>query len=260
MFMVAVAGGGDLDCWGQTMRSVFVLVLTVPTLCLLGGEALAGRPHRDWSDRVRKEIRREIDSRAPVNPGDAEKEIEWLFDFDEASALAGREKRGLLVLFTTDELWRNSPYCNFRANRVRKAVRESNAVPLRLMPPVKLDLMGLPPDEAKKRREFYDKTLDKYAALAKRYGVSEGPALVLAAPDAKGLQSLVTPVDDQIVAGLGRLDEMIAAHQKAAGDKPPEARPPAGNPKPPAGDAPKADPKPDPKADPKPPANPDDDF
>jgi hypothetical protein len=240
------------------MRRMSVILLVVPAACLLGGEAFAGRPHRDWGDRVRKEIKREVDQRDALPGLDP---IKWMTDFDEAAALAAREKRGMVVLFTTEDLARTSPFCTFNSDKAKKAVSDCNAVPVRIMPPVMLDDKGVPPEEARKRREEHARAQQCYAGLVKRFGVNTGPVLVLAAPDAVKLTDLVTPNDDQIAAGLGRLPEMLQAHEKAAAGKAPDARPPAGDPKAPAADQPKDAPKPEPKAEPKPkPANPEDDF
>lgn len=150
---------------------------------------------------------------------DAAKPLEWMTDFDLAAALAAREKRGMMVLFTTQELMRNSTYCRFHANSVRRAVRSAKAVPVRLLPPVRLAAAGLPKGEIAKREERFKKARKRYRELVKRFGVRRAPCLVLTAPDAASLKVLVVPADDRIREALGRLGEMIAAHQKAAAEK-----------------------------------------
>ncbi len=214
------------------------LVLAILTVAVLGAQAQARgvrRPRRKWADRVRKAIRKEVE-RNPELTGmrasDAEKPLDWLTDFDQAAELAGREKRPLMVLFTSEELARTSTSCRFKANSVRRAARGAKVVPVRLLPPVMLSSRGVPKEEAAKRRELHAKAQKRYREVVRKYGISTGPCLVLAASDAARLNAQVAPTNDQIRAALARLGEMIEAHEKALekaggakkeGEKPKEA-------------------------------------
>ena len=145
--------------------------------------------------------------------------MKWLTDFDEAAELAGREKRPMMVLFTTAELMQKNRFCRFAANSVRRAVRKSKAVPVRILPPVRLSLTGIDKEEAAKRKKLYARNREKYRALVKRFGVTRGPSLIFTAPDGTKLTAMVVPTDDQIRAALGRLGEMVEAHQKTVAKK-----------------------------------------
>ncbi len=148
-----------------------------------------------------------------------ERPLKWMTDFDLAAKLAASKKRGMMILFTTEDLMKKSLSCRFAANSVRRAVRSAKAVPLRLLPPVRLTTAGLPKEEVAKREEMFKKARKKYQELVKRYGVSRAPCLVLTSPDATRLNALALPSDEQIRMALGRLGEMILAYQKAAAEK-----------------------------------------
>jgi hypothetical protein len=196
--------------------------------------------------------------------GDGEKPVKWLTDFDEAAEIAEERKRPMLLLFTTRALMDRSRSCTFAANRLRRRVRESKVVPVRLLPPVMLETKGLPPDEVKKRKELYAKAKKRYAELVKQYAINRGPSLLFCAADTKNLSTLLVPNDDQIENGFDRLYELVAAYEKAQAKKKDGARKPGdakkqGAPKDPAKNAGK-DPGGDKPAEEKKPENPDEDF
>ncbi len=232
------------------------LILAALAVSVLGAQAHARgkrRPRRKWRDRVRKEVNKgtilDMKSRDPQKP------LDWLTDFDRAAEIAGREKRPLLIVFTSEELARTSTSCRFKANNLRRAARKAKVVPLKLMPPVMLDTKGIPKKEAAKRRELYAKAQKRYREVVRQFRVAAGPCLVMTAPDAKSLSHQVTPTDAQTKATLDRLGEMLAAHEKALGKKPAEAKKDGDKPK--EAEAKKPEEKP---AEKKPEVDPEDDF
>jgi hypothetical protein len=146
---------------------------------------------------------------------DGEPALEWSKDYDEAVKLAGDESRALLILITTPDMERTSPFCRFAGDIIRRAVRDANVVPLKLLPPAVPNLAGCKPEEAKKRQEAYNQALKQYGERAKGMGVSVVPSVVYAAPDAAKLAVHPTPSDDAVRAVLARLPEMIKAHEEA---------------------------------------------
>lgn len=198
----------------MTMRCARGVVLAGLVVLFAASQAQArGR----WRRRPRPKSRpKAIDLPKSSNP---ERALEWMTDFDLAAKLAASEKRGIMILFTTEDLMKRSNFCRFAANSVRRAVRSAKAVPLRLLPPVRLTAVGLPNGEIAKREEMFKKAQKKYRELVRRYGVSRAPCLVLTSPEATMLNTLALPSDEQIRAALGRLGEMIAAHEKIAAEK-----------------------------------------
>jgi tagatose-1,6-bisphosphate aldolase non-catalytic subunit AgaZ/GatZ len=186
-----------------------------------------------------RERRRPKHDPAPVQGGvpDAQDPVDWMTDVEAAFKLAAEEKRALFILITTDQMERQGQFCRFLANSVRKAVREAKVVPLKVLPPPALDLTGLKAEEIKLRQEVAAAAMKKYEELAKRYGATTVPSLVYAAPDGDKLLLQASPADDDIIAALARLPEMIKAHDEAtakegkkpeavAGKDPPPAKPP----------------------------------
>lgn len=158
---------------------------------------------------------------------DGEKAIEWMTDFDEAAARAAKEKRGMMVLFTTEQLMQDSRSCRFDANSARRAVRSAKVVPVRLLPPVRGDRKGLSQEEIAAREKAFQKALKRYAELVKQFAVSKGPSLIFTATDAVKLDALVVPERDRIEAKLGRMSDMIAAYEKRLAEKNAGAKPAA---------------------------------
>lgn len=198
----------------MTMRCARGVVLAGLVVLFAASQAQA-RGRGRWRSRL-KSRPKAVDLPRSSNP---EAPLEWMTDFDLAAKLAASEKRGIMILFTTEDLMKRSNFCRFAANSVRRAVRSAKAVPLRLLPPVWLTAAGLPKEEAAKREEMFKKAMKKYRELVRRYGVSRAPCLVLTSPQATRLNSLVLPSDEQIRTTLGRLGEMIAAHEKIAAEK-----------------------------------------
>lgn len=232
------------------------LILAALAVSVLGAQAHARggrRPRRKWRNRVRREI--EKSSILDAKSSDPQKPLDWLTDFDKAAELAGREKRPLMIVFTSEDLTRTSTSCRFKANNLRRAARKTNVVPLKLMPPVVLDTKGLPKEEAAKRRELYAKARKRYREIIRQFRISTGPCLVMTAPDAKSLSHQVTPTDAQIRTTLDRLGEMLEAHEKALGKKPGEGEKDGDKPK--EAEAKKPEEKP---AEKKPEVDPEDDF
>jgi thioredoxin-related protein len=204
------------------------VILAVLAASVLISEAHAARPKWRRGDRKKRweRIKREIDKRTEdskktssskvdmVAGGKGEEALKWHTDFDAAAKLAKREKRPLMLLFSTEELTRKSRSCTFAANRVRRAVRGCKAVAVRLLPPVRLSSQGVSKEEAKKRKEFYQKEEKRYRALTRKYRITNGPALVFAGSDAKALLYHIAPKDDVIQASCGRLGELIQARQE----------------------------------------------
>jgi hypothetical protein len=218
------------------------MIIAAVGVCFLSAGAQAARrprrrPFKNWRDRVKREIDRARASgdRKPTVAdmkagGHGEKPVEWLTDFDEAAKMAAEQDRPMMVLFTTRQLMEKSRSCSFAANRVRRRVRESKVLPVRLLPPVKLSTKGIPKDEAKKREELYAKSRKRYMDLVKKYGINRGPCLVFCASDAKNLSSMLVPNDDQIEAGFDRLYDLVEAYKKTQPKKAGDAK---------GGDAPK---------------------
>ncbi len=217
--------------------TIRTLIFSGLAVCLLGTVAEAGRPSRrsKWP-KLRDAIRRELDDGGGAP---AEKPIEWMADFDAAAELADKEDRALMVLFTTQKLARTSTSCTFDDDSMRRAVHKAKPVPVKILPPVQLDLRGLAKSEADARRRLYEKSRKQYAELIRKYRINTGPCLIFAAPDKSALNTLVTPPDTKIKETLGRLPELLDAFNKAAGkgpkagDKQPDqAAKPADPPKP----------------------------
>jgi hypothetical protein len=195
-----------------------MLILSGLAVCLLGTTAEAGRGGRRprWN-RIRDAIRRELDhgEGAP-----AEKPIDWMTDFAAAVDLAGKEDRPLMVLFTTEQLARTSRSCTFQDDSMRRAVHSAKPVPVKILPPVQLDLRGVPKAEADARRRLFEKSRKQYAELIKKYRINTGPCLIFAAPDRSALNTLITPPDSKIKDTLARLPDLMNAYNKAAGKDP----------------------------------------
>ncbi|HOX08094.1 MAG TPA: hypothetical protein PK280_16985 [Planctomycetota bacterium] len=189
-------------------HSAAVLGLFVLVSIFATGSALA-RGSR--GDRVRSS------GGGPVSVGtpEAEDPVAWMTDYDEALKLGAEEKRPVMVLITTEELERSSSTCSFAANVLRKAVRGAKVVPVKLRPPVMLDTSGLSREEAAQRQETFKKARERYEQLAKAFGVQMVPSLVHLAPDGGRLAVQSTPADQEIMAVLGRLPEMVKAHEES---------------------------------------------
>ena len=240
-------------------RTAALVAMTLMVTVLAAPSALARGAHRPRS-RPPGGI---SDAPIVVDPQDP---IEWMTDYDAACKLAAEEKRALLILITTPEVDAAGRFCSFAANSLRRAVRESKVVPLKLLPPVMLDTSRLKPEEVKQRQEVFKKAMEQYQNLARGFGVATVPSLVYAAPDAAKMVVQSTPPDQDIAAALARLPDMLKAYEEAvakAGDgaKPP----PAGDgnaPAKPDGDGPKQVKPPEPAKPPTggKPAGGDDDF
>ncbi len=208
-----------------------VLAGLVMLLAVAQAEARSSRKNR-WKrtrDKIRKARENYKKSNSANNNGgsdsdalnmgrasDGEKPVAWMSDFEEASKLASEQKRGMLILFTTEDLMAKSRSCTFKANSTRRAVRNSKAVPLRILPPVRLQAAeDTSKEELAKREELFKKSLKQYRELVRRYGITNGPSLVFTAPDAKRVDGLVVPDKVTIENRLGRLGEMLAAYEKA---------------------------------------------
>jgi hypothetical protein len=220
-------------------RTVTLLGLTLALSALAAGSALARGAGRGGKPRP------------PVGeiPIDPQEPIEWLTDYDEACQQAADKNQAILILVTNEETERSVKACNFAANSVRRAVRDAKVIPLKLRPPVALDTARLPAEEARQRQEAFKKSRERYEALVKSMGATTAPSLVYAAPDAARLITQSSPTDQDIIAALARLPEMVKAHQEAAAkgknDPKPDPTPTGGPAKPPAGKEPGAGTKPE---------------
>ena len=210
------------------MSRFITVAAMVVAACWACPAAYAGQHHKPQPRPANVRVAAPDAAPAPAaaDPRDA---IEWLTDFDQAAKTAADEGRPLLVLINSEAAERASIICRFTSRATCRAVRGSKAVPVKLLPPPAMDGSGLSAEEAKKRQEVLDRSKAKYEELAKRFGVRSVPSLVLAAPDAAKLNMMIAPDDDQILAALARLPDMLKAHQEAVG----------GGKKPEAGEAPK---------------------
>jgi hypothetical protein len=188
--------------------------------------AEAGRPGRDartsrWVDKVREDLRKDRDSSSVTvigRAGDGEEPVKWMTNLDEAAKLAVDEDRPMLILFTTRDLEAANGSCRFAPNSLRRAVRETGLVPVKVMPPVELTTANLSPEETEKRVRQYKEAYDRYLELLRDYGARKGPCLVFTAPDKAKLNLLEAPSDDEIAVAIGRLDDMLDAYARLAGD------------------------------------------
>jgi hypothetical protein len=180
---------------------------------------------------------------------EAQEPIEWLTDYEEACKQAAEGKRAILILFTAEQVERIGAPCSFTANVVRKAVRDSKVVALKLSPPVMADAARPSAAEVRLQQEAFKKARERFEALARRLGVEAMPSVVYAAPDAARLSMQSAPADPDIIAALARVPDLVRVHEEAArregakpdpvaarGDpgQPPAAKPPETKPTPPA--------------------------
>jgi thioredoxin-related protein len=232
-----------------TLFSAVLLVSVLASGSALARGAGGGRPHVPRPE-----------GGGTVVVSDPQEPVAWMTNYDEACKLASDENRALLILISTEAIDRAGQTCSFAANSLRKAVRESKVVPLKLLPPVMLDTDKLSAEEVKQRQEAFKKAQQRYESLAKGFGVQTVPSIVYAAPDAAKLTIQATPADAEIMGALARLPEMVKAHNeavaKAGADKKPDPAVAVKDPgKQPDPKPPEEKPAPTPK-----PGNPADDF
>jgi hypothetical protein len=218
-----------------------VIVAALSATCLLN-VAHAGRQRwpRPRSRKSWKKLKRSVERHftKPVERGDEgspeanrEESLKWLSSYAKACELAGREKRPLMMLFTSKELFRSSPRCRFTGDPVRRAVRKSGVVPLKVLPPKYPEVRDLSPEEAEKRRKAYAESHKRYLTLTGKFRVNRGPALVFAGPDGTVLLRQTVPLDSQIIAGCWKVKKLFAEQQreqKKEGEGKPDAEGKAG--------------------------------
>jgi hypothetical protein len=211
------------------MNCKVVILACLSAACLFNC-AHAARPRwrkprggKDWS-KLKRSVERHFTRPAERDVSGSsdthrEEPLKWLTDYENACALAGREKRPLMMLFTSEEISRTSPRCRFSGDPVRRTVRKCGVVPLKVLPPKYPEVKNLSEEEAATRRKEYAESHKRYLTLTGKFRVHRGPALVFAAPDGTVLLRHVVPADSQIIASCWKARKILDEHQRQGEEK-----------------------------------------
>jgi hypothetical protein len=148
--------------------------------------------------------------------------LKWASDLDAGLKQAKTKSQPVLVLFTT-KTFKGLP--NFDDKDVRKALTDSGAVLVKILPPeAAKPAKGATADDIKKQQDAFADAQTKYKDLCAKYSVTATPTIVFFDADGDAVSTLATPTNDQLVQALNGLAKTIEAF-KAAKAKADPAKP-----------------------------------